>query len=125
MKKRSYLIYIIIAFAVLLIPFAGMTFWPTNRTTENTVLSEWPSFIEDGKPNVNYLEEMGEYFEDHFAFRLQMLTANAYVWAKGLDTSTTDQVVVGEDDWLYFGGDDGRLYRAEPAFVPGTQRHCT
>ena len=104
MKKRSYLIYIIIAFAVLLIPFAGMTFWPTNRTTENTVLSEWPSFIEDGKPNVNYLEEMGEYFEDHFAFRLQMLTANAYVWAKGLDTSTTDQVVVGEDDWLYFGG---------------------
>lgn len=104
MKKRSYLIYIIIAFAVLLIPFAGMTFWPTNRTTENTVLSEWPSFIEDGKPNVNYLEEMGEYFEDHFAFRLQMLTANAYVWAKGLDTSTTDQVVAGEDDWLYFGG---------------------
>ena len=104
MKNKNYLIYLIIVFAILLIPFAGMSFWATDRTTENTTLSEWPSLVKEGKPNINYLEDMGEYFEDHFAFRLQMLTANAYIWAKGLDTSTTDQVVVGKDDWLYFGG---------------------
>lgn len=104
MKKKGYLLYIIIVFAILLVPFLGMSFWATDRTTENTTLSEWPAFVKDGKPNINYLEDMGDYFEDHFAFRLQMLTANAMIWSKGFDTSTTDQVVVGKDDWLYFSG---------------------
>ena len=104
MKKKGYLLYIIIVFAILLVPFLGMSFWATDRTTENTTLSEWPAFVKDGKPNINYLEDMGNYFEDHFAFRLQMLTANALIWSKGFDTSTTDQVVTGKDDWLYFSG---------------------
>lgn len=104
MKKKGYLLYIIIVFAILLVPFLGMSFWATDRTTENTTLSEWPAFVKDGKPNINYLEDMGDYFEDHFAFRLQMLTANAMIWSKGFDTSTTDQVVTGKDDWLYFSG---------------------
>ena len=104
MKKKGYLLYIIIVFAILLVPFLGMSFWATDRTTENTTLSEWPAFVKDGEPNINYLEDMGNYFEDHFAFRLQMLTANAMIWSKGFDTSTTDQVVVGKDDWLYFSG---------------------
>lgn len=104
MKKKGYLLYIISVFAILLVPFLGMSFWATDRTTENTTLSEWPAFVKDGKPNINYLEDMGDYFEDHFAFRLQMLTANAMIWSKGFDTSTTDQVVTGKDDWLYFSG---------------------
>ena len=104
MKKKGYLLYIIIVFAILLVPFLGMSFWATDRTTENTTLSEWPAFVKDGKPNINYLEDMGDYFEDHFAFRLQMLTANAMIWSKGFDTSTIDQVVTGKDDWLYFSG---------------------
>lgn len=104
MKKKGYLLYIIIVFAILLVPFLGMSFWATDRTTENTTLSEWPAFVKDGKPNINCLEDMGNYFEDHFAFRLQMLTANALIWSKGFDTSTTDQVVTGKDDWLYFSG---------------------
>lgn len=104
MKKKGYLLYIIIVFAILLVPFLGMSFWATDRTTENTTLSEWPAFVKDGEPNINYLEDMGDYFEDHFAFRLQMLTANAMIWSKGFDTSTTDQVVTGKDDWLYFSG---------------------
>lgn len=104
MKKKGYLLYIIIVFAILLVPFLGMSFWATDRTTENTTLSEWPAFVKDGEPNINYLEDMGNYFEDHFAFRLQMLTANAMIWSKGFDTSTTDQVVTGKDDWLYFSG---------------------
>lgn len=104
MKKKGYLLYIIIVFAILLVPFLGMSFWATDRTTENTTLSEWPAFVKDGEPNINYLEDMGNYFEDHFAFRLQMLTANALIWSKGFDTSTTDQVVTGKDDWLYFSG---------------------
>lgn len=89
---------------MLLIPFAGMTFWATNETTENTVLAEWPKWEENGKWNQEYLSEMGTYFEDHFAFRQQLVTANAVLRGKVLKDSATTQVVVGTDKWLYYSG---------------------
>lgn len=104
MKNKGYMIYIIVVCVLLLIPFAGMTFWPTNETTENTVLAEWPEWQKDGKWNESYLSEMGEYFEDHFAFRQNLVTANALLRGKLVKSSATDQVVVGSDDWLYFSG---------------------
>ena len=89
---------------ILLAPFAGMSFWATDETTENRELREFPSLSEKGGFNIEYLEELGAYFEDHLAFRPQMLTTNACIWGKLVKSSTTDQVIVGKDDWLYFGG---------------------
>ena len=103
MKKR-YLIYIIFVWVILMIPFAGMTFWPTTTTSENTELAKWPKWKEDGTWNQDYLEEAGEYFEDHFAFRQYFVTANALLKGNVFQTGATDQVIVGKDDWLYFGG---------------------
>ena len=62
MKKRS-LIYLIFVWVILMIPFAGMTFWPTTTTLENTELAKWPKWKEDGTWNQDYLEEAGEYCE--------------------------------------------------------------
>lgn len=104
MKKRIYLWYIIAVLIILLIPFAGMSFWANESAVENKELSEWPSFRKGESWNINYLPEAGEYFEDHFAFRRQMITANSVLWGKCLKMSATDQVIVGEDGWLYFGG---------------------
>ena len=104
MKNTGYKIFIILVFALLLVPFAGMSFWATNETTENTELAGWPALTEDGKWNEAYLSEMGEYFEDHFAFRQYFVTANALLRGKVLKSSATDQVVVGTDDWLYYSG---------------------
>lgn len=104
MRKIKYVVYIVIVVCILLIPLAGMSFWPTNETTENTVLAEWPKLSEDGKWNQNYLADLGEYFEDHFAFRQNFVTTNALLYGKMLGSSATDQVVVGSDDWLYYGG---------------------
>ena len=59
---------------------------------------------EDGTWNQDYLEEAGEYFEDHFAFRQYFVTANALLKGNVFQTGATDQVIVGKDDWLYFGG---------------------
>lgn len=39
MKKR-YLIYIILVWVILMIPFAGMTFLLTTTTSENTELAK-------------------------------------------------------------------------------------
>ena len=75
MKNKRYLIFIILVWIVLIVPFAGMTFWPTNTTSENTVLAEWPAIKNEDGWNKDYLSEMGEYFEDHFAFRQYFVTA--------------------------------------------------
>ncbi len=104
MKEWKDKIFIVIVSLILLIPFVGMVFWPTNETTENTVMAKWPKVTEEGKWNRDYLAQAGEYFEDHFAFRQQFVTANALLRGRILKTSATDQVVVGKEDWLYFGG---------------------
>lgn len=102
--KKGYIAYIALIIIALMVPFVGMSFWMTTETTENKEMSRWPQLIEDGNYNTDYLEEAGTYFEEHMAFRLQMLTANSAIWGKIFHTSTTDQVIVGEDDWLYYGG---------------------
>lgn len=104
MRAFKYKIFMIVVCLMLLVPFAGMIFWPTNETTENTVMASWPELLEDGKWNQDYLAQAGAYFENHFAFRQQFVTANAWIRGKILKTSATDQVIVGKEDWLYFQG---------------------
>lgn len=102
--KKSCKIYITVIIIILMTPFVGMSFWGTTETTENKELSQWPNLIENGNYNTDYLKETGTYFEEHMAFRMQMLTANSAIWGKIFRTSTTDQVIVGKNNWLYFGG---------------------
>ncbi len=105
MKKKSwYLIYIVVVLALMVFPFAGMSVAVTDETTENKELAEFPKWKEEGKWNVNYLSELGGYFEEHFAFRQEMVAANSLLRGKVLGVSASDQVVVGKDGWLYYGG---------------------
>ena len=41
MKHKKYLIFIIAVWAFLVFPFAGMLFWRSDETTENTELAIW------------------------------------------------------------------------------------
>ena len=93
-----------IVLAVLLLPLVGMAWAPTVETTENRTLAPAPSLTnEDGSLNVDVLGQTGTYFEDHFAYRNQLVSANARLNA-ALGTSATDQVVVGKNGWLYYAG---------------------
>ena len=92
MKNKRYLIFIILVWIVLIVPFAGMTFWPTNTTSENTVLAEWPAIKNEDGWNKDYLSEMGEYFEDHFAFRQYFVTANAVIRSRTVKSQATSQL---------------------------------
>lgn len=104
MRNTKYIIFIVCAYFMMALPFLGMIFWPTNETTENTELAKWPSILEDGKWNERYLSDVGAYFEDHFAFRQELVTINSFLRGKILKESTTKQVIVGKNDWLYYGG---------------------
>lgn len=97
-------IFLTVAFACILIPSVGMVWAKTDITTENRELTVFPTlYVEDGSLNLNILSDLGAYFQDHFAYRNEMVTANAKI-RSALETSPTDQVVVGEGDWLYYGG---------------------
>lgn len=100
--KKINTIFIVFCLIILLIPFAGMAVAPTNETTENKVLSEFPKLSEERKLNVDFLNDLGEYFTDHFAFRPQMVSSNALIYGKLFGTSTTDQVLIGKNNWMYY-----------------------
>lgn len=82
-----------------------MPFAKTDHLSGSTDLVEFPSMInEEGSYNANFFPELGKYFEDHFAFRPQMVTANAFLRNNIFKDSGTDQVVVGNDGFYYFSG---------------------
>lgn len=102
--KKWRLLYCTCFFAVCLCPFVGMLLNQEGETeAENRRLAEFPAIrTEEGDINREWLSEAGEYFQDHFAFRSKMVTANALVQGKLLGVSTASGVIQGENGWLYY-----------------------
>ena len=96
--------FVAVCAVLVLLPLVGMLWAPTTTTTENRELAAFPQLVEDGQPNESFLSELGDWFEDHFAFRNQLVNANATLRAAVFGTSATENVVVGTDGWLYYGG---------------------
>lgn len=100
--KKWKLLYSILFFALCLIPSLGMIVFKTEKSMENRELSSFPSFRDEEGLNIEWLSEAGEYFQEHFAFRNELVTANALLNGKLLGTSTADGVIQGTDGWLYY-----------------------
>ena len=58
---------------------------------------EKPSFIVDGSPNTNWLADWGAWFENHYAFRQQLITANSLLYTELFNTSPVEKVLPGQD----------------------------
>lgn len=76
---RAVFVFVLaLAFVIVALPSVGMLWSRTDSTTENRELTAAPSlFGEDGSFNWNILDDAGTYFADHFAYRNQMVSANA------------------------------------------------
>lgn len=95
----------VLVFAVLLLPLVGMAWAPTDESVENRELASWPElFDEEAGLNTGVLSQMGDYFSDHFAYRVPMIDAGAHLYAGLFGVSTADTVVAGTDGWLYYAG---------------------
>ncbi|MDO5329666.1 MAG: hypothetical protein Q4E88_06220 [Coriobacteriia bacterium] len=82
-----------------------MPFAKTEHLSGSTELVSFPSLVkDDGTYNDRFIPELGEYFEDHFAFRPQLVTANAVLRNILFKDSGTDQVVVGKNGFYFFSG---------------------
>ncbi len=102
MKKR-YVIYILLFFAICLLPSVGCLFGGAQtESSENRTLAELPVLRTQDGWNTDFLSDAGAYFEDHFAFRSQFVTINALLQSRIFGVSVQDTVIVGEDGWLYY-----------------------
>lgn len=102
MKKWKQLLYCILFFGICLCPSLGMLFAKQETSSENRKLAEFPSLKTEEGWNVDWLSQAGEYFQDHFAFRNELVTANALLNGKVLGVSTASGVIQGTDGWLYY-----------------------
>ena len=101
--KKGKLIYCILFFAICLCPSLGMLVTKQETSSENRQLSDFPSpKTEEGKINVEWLSHAGDYFQEHFAFRNELVTGNALLHGRLLETSTADGVIQGKNGWLYY-----------------------
>ena len=76
-KNRMDVLYCVLVLGICLLPLAGMIFWPTMQTTENTTLAQWPALTDESGIHTDFLQQAGEYFTDHFAFRQELVAADA------------------------------------------------
>lgn len=102
MKKTWKIVYVVLSVTVMAVPFAGMTFFKTDTTTENKRMAEMPEIKEDGELNREYLSDLGTYFNDHFAFRNYLVDADSRIQSGVFGESNVDTVLVGTDGWLYY-----------------------
>ena len=100
--KKLQVLYITAFFAACLVPSLGMAVTKQEASSENRRLAEFPELKKENEINNRWLLEAGEYFQEHFAFRNELVTANALLNGKIFGVSTADGVIQGTDNWLYY-----------------------
>lgn len=97
-------IFVLVFLAVCLIPFAGLLWDEETQTADGDTLTEFPTFYDSGTDefDITFLKNLGTYFEDHFAYRDDMIDLDAQLKAEPFATSPNDQVIIGYDGWLFY-----------------------
>lgn len=108
MNRRGYVIYVVAFFAVLLVPLIGLAVPGSGDAAsraEKRDLAELPQLINnDDTVNVSYLGDLGAWFEDHFGFRDELITANSIVRKATVGSAVGDEVIIGRNGSLYYRG---------------------
>lgn len=78
----------------------------SEENTENRQLAEKPALTRDNLHN--YASQYNSYYNDHLAFRSQMIEANSILNMKLFGDSSSASVVLGKNDWLFFT-DEGSI----------------
>ena len=103
MKKKCLpLAFVALCLILCMIPSVGMIFHPTTEPLGNEREVKLPSLTaEDGSLNTEFFTQLGKYFDRHFAFRAEALTADAEIMG-ALGASNIETVTMGTDGWLYY-----------------------
>lgn len=102
MKKTWKYLYAALFLFLCLIPSLGLLSGHQEASSENRTLSGLPVLKGEDGWNSRYLQQMGDYFQEHFAFRNELVTANAWIFDNIGGISSADGVITGTDGWLYY-----------------------
>lgn len=113
MKNKLQNYYVFLFVALILLPcviFALVRNHVDTTNYENTAEAEFPVIgqtLSDGtKVTIdNFPSLFEDWFNDHLPFKNQMLTLNSWFDYAILHTSSSDEVIVGKDGWLFYNGD--------------------
>lgn len=100
--KKTFVIFLAVCLVMCLLPFVGMFFFPTTRTSENKPMAPAPALVEDGKLNSEFFQDFETYFTQRMALRNPMLYADAAIQSHVFGVSSVDGVIKGTDGWLYY-----------------------
>lgn len=99
MKKK---IFIIVFFCLLCLPSLGMLFFKTDVSVEQRQVQIFPSIKTGGKLNVKFFDQLNDYFSDNFAFRQNLIEADAIIKKNVFRQSGNEKVIVGSKGYLFF-----------------------
>jgi alginate O-acetyltransferase complex protein AlgJ len=81
--------------------------WGLDRSpppNENRKLAEFPKYSEIAAP-APYLAAFGQFFEDHFGFRKQLVHWNTHWKQRLFDESPVSMAMQGRNGWLYWASE--------------------
>lgn len=103
-RKIFYTAFCVVVLAVCFVPFMGMAAFGASDAGANEVLASAPSLTDaDGGLNTDCLSDAADYIGDRFYLRQEMITAWSGLNAGVTSTSTSDDVILGSNGWLYYG----------------------
>ena len=102
MKKSLQIGYLITIFLIFFVPgllFVSGKGKSASDTEENRTLSAMPK-LEISTYRV-FPTQFEDYFNDHLPLKDQLVFANSYLDYRFFHSSSSDQVVVGKNGWLF------------------------
>ncbi len=102
MKNLLKIFYIAFFIALCSLPSVCMLFGLSAGEGMSDSVREAPSLFVDGKPDTQFPQKFDDYFSTNFAFRNELVTAEALIEYKVFANSSNDKVIAGRNGWLYF-----------------------
>lgn len=99
MKYKLFItVFFVISLAVGLSVFSGNE----DIGSQKQDLAEFPKFTVEGKLNFSFTKELSDYITQSVAYHDKIVSINAYLRNELFKSSAEPQVIVGDDDVLYF-----------------------
>ena len=102
MKKPFYIVFIAAFLAVCLLPTAALLCGYKAENRENRPLARLTSLWGRDGLNLSFPAEFDAYFEDHFGFREEMVTAFHSLTMALFGDTLNEKVIVGKNDMLFY-----------------------
>ena len=118
-SRRMDIALVALFLAILVTPGLGLVLG-LDRTdvseAEMRRLTEFPEWSWQRPAMATWPDRFQRYFNDRFAFRNELIGLKSAVLWHGLHTSSTDTVIAGKGDWLFYADDGGiqDYVQAEP-----------